>query len=140
MGLPTHHQLLARAKWMRANPTPAEARLWTMLRDRRLALVKFRRQVIITPFIADFVSFERRLIVEADGSQHAESDYDQRRDTFLRAAGFAVLRFWNNDILGNAGGVFDAIVTALAPPHPARLTASQPFPVSGEGLEGASLA
>jgi very-short-patch-repair endonuclease len=119
---------------MRANPTPAEERLWTMLRDRRLAAFKFRRQVLIPPYIADFVCLERRLIIEADGSQHAESDYDVRRDAFLRGNRFEVLRFWNNDVLANAQGVFEAIFAALATPHPARLTASRPSPAGGEGL------
>jgi very-short-patch-repair endonuclease len=126
--------LSERAKYMRANPTEAERRLWTMLRDRRLASFKFRRQVVIPPYIVDFICLERRLIVEADGSQHAESDYDAHRDAFLRAEGFEVLRFWNNDILRNAQGVFEAIDAALKAPHPARLSASRPSPARGEGL------
>ena len=126
--------LAERAKWMRANPTPAEARLWTMLRDRRLAMHKFRRQMVIPPYIADFVCLERHLIIEAGGSQHSDSAYDARRDAFLRGQGFEVLRFWNNDVLGNAQGVFEAIVSALSTPHPARLTASRPSPARGEGF------
>ena len=98
-------------------------------------MFKFRRQMIIPPYSADFVCLERRLIIEADGSHHADSAYDVRRDAFLRGEGFEVLRFWNNDILENAGGVFEAIVAALQPtPHPARLTASRPSPAGGEGL------
>jgi very-short-patch-repair endonuclease len=111
---------------MRANPTPAEARLWTMLRDRRLAAFKFRRQVVIPSYIVDFLCLERRIIIEADGSQHADCPYDVKRDAFLRCQGFEVLRFWNNDILGNAQGVLEAIDAALKTPHPARLTASRP--------------
>src|SRR5438477_2724606 len=68
------------AREMRLNPTPAERRLWSMLRDRRMPLFKFRRQFVIAPYIVDFVCFERRLVIEADGSQHAESEHDQRRD------------------------------------------------------------
>ncbi len=132
--LPIHHELLERAKWMRANPTPAEERLWSMLRNKRMPSFKFKRQMVIAPYIVDFVCLERRLIIEADGSQHAESAYDMRRDAFFRGEGFEVLRFWNNDILSNAGGVFEAIVAALSTPHPARLTASRPSPAGGEGL------
>ena len=132
--IPTHHELLERAKWMRANPTPAEQRLWSMLHNKRMPSFKFKRQMVIAPYIVDFVCLERRLIIEADGSQHAESEHDRRRDAFLRGEGFEVLRFWNTDILGNANDVFDAIAAALATPHPARLTASRPSPARGEGL------
>ena len=107
---------------MRLNPTDAERRLWSMLRDRRMPAFKFKRQFVIAPYIVDFVCFERRLIVEADGSQHAESEYDQRRDSVLNSQGFSVLRFWNNDVLGNMSGVLETIASALAesPPHPDR--------------------
>jgi very-short-patch-repair endonuclease len=124
---------------MRANPTPAERRLWTMLRNRRIPAAKFRRQHVVDPHIVDFACLERSLIIEADGSQHAESMYDRRRDAFLRDRGFRVLRFWNNDVLENPGGVFEMILAALHTPHPP--TAAQwvpPSPLRGEGLSGAS--
>ncbi len=115
-GLPTHAELLARAKWMRANPTEAERRMWSILRAKRFVGHKFKRQVILDWYIADFVNFEHRLIVEADGSQHAESEYDQRRDAHLKAQGFHVLRFWNNEIAKNIEGVammiYDALTTS----------------------------
>jgi very-short-patch-repair endonuclease len=133
-GSPTHQELLARAKYMRANPTDAEKRLWSMLRDKRMPVVKFKRQMVIAPYIVDFVCLERRLIVEADGSQHVDSDYDARRDAFLRKEGFDVLRFWNTDILTNASGVFDAIYTALSTPHPSAAKRLPPSPATGEGL------
>jgi very-short-patch-repair endonuclease len=123
---------------MRSNPTEAERRLWAMLRDQRMPVFKFRRQVVIDPYIADFVCLERRLIIEADGSQHAENDYDVRRDAFLRSQGFSILRFWNNDVLHKASGVFEIIYAALSAPHPP--TAPRrvpPSPARGEGL-GAS--
>ncbi|MBV8685593.1 MAG: endonuclease domain-containing protein [Alphaproteobacteria bacterium] len=110
---PTRKALLARAKWMRTHPTEAERRLWTLLRDRRLATFKFRRQQVIEPYIVDFVCFEQRLIIETDGSQHAESEADAARDAFLRRRGFRVLRFWNNDVLGDAEAVATAIAAAL---------------------------
>jgi very-short-patch-repair endonuclease len=96
---------------------------------------KFKRQFVIAPYIVDFVCFERRLIVEADGSQHAESDYDARRDQFLRSEGFSVLRFWNNDVLQNPAGVFEIIHAALTTPHPPIATQwAPPSPARGEGL------
>jgi very-short-patch-repair endonuclease len=112
-GSPTHQELLARAKWMRANPTDAERKLWLILRNKRLAGYKFKRQVVIDWYIADFVNFERRVIVEADGSQHLESDYDVRRDAYLRCQGFNDLRYWNNDILCERQSIEEAIWTAL---------------------------
>jgi len=128
--------LLARARWMRANPTEAEKRLWTILRDRRLAAFKFRRQQILHPYIVDFVCFEQRLIIEADGSQHSDSPEDARRDAFLRSQGFRLLRFWNNQIIGERDGVAAAIFAALLSPHPAgRAAAGCPSPARGEGVE-----
>jgi very-short-patch-repair endonuclease len=100
---------------MRRNPTEAEKRIWAMLRDKRLAMFKFKRQQIIFPYIVDFICLERRLIVEADGSQHADNRYDERRDAFLRTQRFHVLRFWNHDVLTNGTGVAEAIYAALSP-------------------------
>jgi very-short-patch-repair endonuclease len=123
---------------MRANPTPAERQLWSMLRDHRMPCSKFRRQHVIAPYIVDFVSLERWLIVEADGSQHADNLSDRRRDAHLRRLGFRVLRFWNNEVLENPSGVFDMIYAELHTPHPP--TAAQwapPSPLPGEG-NGAS--
>lgn len=112
-GLPSREELLVRAKWMRANPTEAEQKLWQMLRTKRLAGYKFKRQVVIDWYIADFVNFEARVIVEADGSQHLENEYDVRRDAYLKGQGFEVLRFWNNDILRNMDNIQEAIWNAL---------------------------
>jgi very-short-patch-repair endonuclease len=98
---------------MRANPTEAERRMWNLLRAKRFIGYKFKRQVIIDYYIADFVNLAHRLIVEADGSQHAESEYDQRRDAYLKAQGFHVVRFWNNEIAGNMEGVSLAVYHAL---------------------------
>ena len=100
------------ARAMRHEPTEAEARLWEELRDRRLMRLKFRRQVPVGPFIADFVCMEARLIVEVDGSQHGKSVRDQRRDAELNARGFRVLRFWNDDVLRDLTVVCDTIVAA----------------------------
>jgi very-short-patch-repair endonuclease len=91
--------LLVHARAMRKAPTEAEAALWRILRNRRFANFKFRRQVPLAHFIADFVCFEQRLIVEADGSQHAGSPADAFRDAWFAAEGFRMRRFWNVDIL-----------------------------------------
>ncbi len=98
---------------MRGNPTDAERKLWLTLRNKRLAGYKFKRQVVIDWYIADFVNFDQRVIVEADGSQHLESDYDVRRDAYLKAEGFTVLRYWNNDILLERQSIEEAIWAAL---------------------------
>jgi very-short-patch-repair endonuclease len=105
------------ARNMRRGLTPAERRLWYLLRSRRLAGFKFRRQVPVGPYIADFLCYDARLIVEADGGQHADSASDAARTSWLAANGFRVLRFWNAEILGNPVGVGEAILAALDP-HP----------------------
>jgi very-short-patch-repair endonuclease len=134
--VPSKSDLLARAKWMRLNPTEAEKRLWAILRAKRLTGFKFRRQVIIDSYIVDFVNFEHRLIVEADGSQHAESEYDKRRDAYLKAQGLKVLRFWNSDILKNSEAVAETIWHALqTPPLPSAASRLPPSPARGEGIE-----
>jgi very-short-patch-repair endonuclease len=104
------------ARGLRKDMTEAERKLWSILRNRRLVSLKFRRQVPIGPYVADFLSFDARLIVEADGSQHAESARDEERDSWLTAQGFRILRFWNSDILNNPDGV-TARVMELAPEH-----------------------
>ncbi|RWP15643.1 endonuclease domain-containing protein [Mesorhizobium sp.] len=98
------------ARSMRRESTEAEDRLWHELRGRRLDRIKFRRQVPIGKFIADFVCAEARLIVEIDGSQHADSNYDRERDAELKARGFRVLRFWNDDVLRDLNAVCDTII------------------------------
>jgi len=102
------------AKALRSNATDAERRLWSLLRAGRLG-VKFKRQVPLDGYIIDFVCFEARLIIEADGSQHADSASDARRDAHFAAQGFRTLRFWNHDILQNLDGVFSEIQRAPTP-------------------------
>jgi very-short-patch-repair endonuclease len=102
------------ARALRRKATDAERLMWGLLRDRRLNRIKFRRQVPIGPCVADFASIAHLLVVELDGSQHAESTRDARRDALLRAKGWRVLRFWNNDVMGNREGVLACIVNAVA--------------------------
>ena len=129
-------EMLTRAKQLRRTMTDAEKKLWAALRDRRLSGYKFRKQQPIGPYIVDFVCQEEALIIEADGSQHFENDYDERRDAFLQSAGYRVLRFWNNDILSNMRGVADAILLALSTPHPSAASRLPPSPSRGEGFDG----
>jgi very-short-patch-repair endonuclease len=109
-------KLRTHAKDMRREPTEAEAVLWRILRDRRLSKLKVRRQAPIPPYIVDFVCFEHRLIVEADGSQHAENPRDGKRDAFLAAEGFTVVRFWNHEILDDARVIEDTILARCGLP------------------------
>ena len=97
---------------LRANMTDAEEKLWFRLRDRRLNDYKFRRQVTIHPFVADFLCVQKKLIVEADGSQHNE-DTDAKRTAFLEAQGYRIVRFWNEDILRDTESVLATILAAL---------------------------
>ena len=106
--------LLARARAMRRDPSDAEQVLWRHLRARQLAGYKFRRQVVIGRYIVDFVCIDAGLIVEADGGQHAEhAAYDARRSADLAARGYRVLRFWNNEILGEIDSVLGRILMEL---------------------------
>lgn len=109
-----------RARSLRQNPTDAERKLWQRLRALS-GFAHFRRQATIGPYFADFACHTHRLVIEIDGGQHAESASDTIRTAYLEASGYRVLRFWNNDILGNIDGVVDVIVGAVrvAPPTPA---------------------
>jgi len=109
----TPADLLAHARAMRHEATDAEAMLWRALRNQALG-VKFRRQVPKGRYVLDFVCLSRRLVVEVDGDQHANCEADRRRDAWLRAEGFQVLRFGNRDVLTELDGVLIAITHALA--------------------------
>ena len=108
------------AQMMRQNPTNAERLLWQRLRhDLVLANSHFRRQVVIGPFIVDFASRGARLVIELDGGQHDEQRAaDEVRSRYIEAQGYRVLRFWNNDVLGNLDGVLAEIQSALTPTPP----------------------
>ena len=108
-----------RARELRQTSTDAERQLWSIVRNRKIAGYKFRRQVPIDRFFADFACIEARLIVELDGGQHAEQgDYDSMRTAALEAQGWAVLRFWNIQVLENPEGVTMAIRAALESVRP----------------------
>ena len=112
-----------RARLLRQNSTDAERHLWYRLRSRSIKGHKFVRQEPIGPYVVDFICRERRLIIEVDGGQHADSRRDRERDKWLVDHGYRIVRFWNNDVIKNTEGVLEAIATALnaeAPPHPDR--------------------
>lgn len=123
----------SQAKTLRHTSTETEKRLWQLLRSRRLENTKFRRQVPIGPWIANFVSFEQMLIVEADGSQHAENQRDQARDADLQQRGLRVLRFWNKEILGNTNSVLEKILATIEQAPSPRGLRPRPSPTRGEG-------
>jgi very-short-patch-repair endonuclease len=105
------------ARQMRAQPTDAERVLWQRLRhDIALAGSHFRRQALVGPFIVDFASRKAKIVIELDGGQHNwQQVSDSSRQRQIEAAGYRVLRFWNNDVLGNLDGVLTEIQSALTP-------------------------
>lgn len=112
-------KLRQRAKAMRARLTEAEQRLWLHLRAHRFLGLKFKRQVPIGHYIADFVCHESHLIVEIDGGQHADqTTYDKQRDQWLGQQGFTILRFWNNEVLQQTEAVLEQIRLATLSPNP----------------------
>ena len=118
-------------KTLRQNMTDAEQLLWRHLRAHRMDGQKFRRQQPLGPYIVDFIHFGLRLIVEADGGQHVDSDHDATRDAWLRNQGFTLLRFWNNDILHNTDAVLESIWNAVRAGTPAP---PAPLPRGGRGV------
>ena len=104
-----------RARTLRRNLTDAERKLWHELRRDALG-VNFRRQHAIGKYIVDFVCLDHKLIIEADGGQHAEeqAEHDAARTAWLESQGYEVLRFWNNDILTNIEGVLEVIRQKLS--------------------------
>jgi very-short-patch-repair endonuclease len=130
MRRPPGKDMRERTRRLRRESTDAEQMLWRHLRSRQLDGFKFRRQMWLCGFIADFACVEAKLVVEADGGQHAEAeDYDRQRSDAFAAEGYRTLRFWNNDILENIDGVLMAIREALpSPSHPAAPGGPLPLP------------
>jgi very-short-patch-repair endonuclease len=99
-----------RARSLRRTMIDAERLLWRKVRHRRFSGFKFRRQVPLVPFIADFVCFASKLIVELDGGQHTQqADYDAERTAWLAEHGFRVVRFWNHELVEEAEAVDELI-------------------------------
>ena len=101
-------QLRHFAKEMRSDPTLGERILWDELRARRLG-VKVRRQHPVGPFIPDFVCFSHRLVIEVDGDSHEDPERDARRDQWFRDNGWRVLRFTDDEVIGELDMVLDTI-------------------------------
>ncbi|MFI5329930.1 MAG: endonuclease domain-containing protein [Desulfobaccales bacterium] len=102
------------ARALRKRLTDAERRLWHHLRNRELGGWKFRRQYPVGPFIVDFICVENNLVIELDGSQHAENEAsDLQRSAYLNNMGYRVCRFWNNQVLQETEGVLEAIFAIL---------------------------
>src|SRR3982750_1238110 len=127
------------ARRLRANQTDVEKRLWSRLRNRGLLGLKFRRQVPLGDFVADFVCADHALVVELDGGQHASSEArDDRRTVWLEARGWRVIRFWNNEVNENVDGVLQMIAAACGidvdPLHSEKHRRPHPDPLpQGEG-------
>ena len=139
-----------RSRELRNRPTDAEKRLWAILRNRQIHGCRFNRQVPIGPYICDFVARSERVIVEVDGGQHSESS-DADRTRILLRQGYRLIRFWNNDVLGNIEGVVTELEQFLEDrpsPNPSRKReGNAPLPLAGgeearsaegEGLSGTS--
>ncbi|MGV3490361.1 MAG: endonuclease domain-containing protein [Devosia sp.] len=128
---------VSRARSLRSNETEAEHKLWSLIGSRRLGGHKFVRQLSIGPYFADFVCREAALVIEVDGSQHADSDTDARRTEYLNQQGYSVLRCWNNEVLGNPSGVAEAILAAIAGhPSPGDRFALATLSPEGRGEKG----
>ncbi|MGH7097874.1 MAG: endonuclease domain-containing protein [Stellaceae bacterium] len=134
-GKDKHRTKLSRS--LRRRATQAELLLWRYLRDRQLADFKFVRQEPIDRYFVDFICRERKLIVEVDGGQHAESHADRDRDAVLKALGYRIVRIWNNDVLSNMDGVLQMLRSELDQPLTPTLS-----PQAGRGgrLESNSMA
>lgn len=134
MRRPPGSHMVKRARSLRRDMTDAETLLWRHLRASQLG-VKFRRQMWLAGFIADFASVEAELVVEVDGGQHdREREKDERREMAMAHLGYRTLRFWNNDVLENIEGVVITIQNAIpSPSHAAGPRGPLSLPRMGEG-------
>ncbi len=126
------------ARELRHKQTDAETLLWFLLRDRRLAGAKFRRQHPVEPYVLDFYCYEHKLAVELDGGQHNDAKgraHDERRSAFLKSKGIRVLRFWNDEALKQTESVLEAVYSALVEASPS----PQPSPGGRGSREPAAL-
>lgn len=103
-----------RSRTLRSEMTDAERKLWQAIRGEQISGHKFRRQYVIEPYIADFACVAQKVVLELDGGQHqAQIEYDALRTSYLRAPGWRILRFWNNEVLENMDGVLANIAQTL---------------------------
>jgi very-short-patch-repair endonuclease len=105
-----HEEMILRVRLLRRMASPMEARLWERLRNKGCSGFKFRRQVPIGQFIADFICYEARIIVELDGESHTDrAEYDDKRTAWLNGQGFVVVRFTNAEVRDSLEGVLERI-------------------------------
>ncbi|WP_156385687.1 endonuclease domain-containing protein [Devosia sp. Root685] len=112
---------IERSRQLRKSMPGPEAKLWSFLRELRTQGHHFRRQVQIGPYYVDFLCHGSKLVIEVDGDTHfvgGAQAYDARRDQRIAADGFRVVRFTNYEVTANLDGVMEAIISALAAPHP----------------------
>jgi very-short-patch-repair endonuclease len=129
------------AQQLRRAPTDAESKLWYLLRSLKPLGMHFRRQAPIGIYIADFAWHAGKIVVELDGSQHADERkcYDAQRTRWLESQGYRVLRFWNNEVLKSPRSVGEAILAAAQPvprvptPNPSPQGGGEPAGASGKG-------
>jgi len=111
--MPADPRLIAFARQMRREPSPTEKLVWRMLRLRRLAGFRFRRQHLVPPYIADFYCAAARLVIEFDGESHVgQEENDRIRQRFMESKGLRVLRFWNAELFDDADAVVETIYRA----------------------------
>ncbi|MGB7875492.1 MAG: DUF559 domain-containing protein [Anaerolineales bacterium] len=118
-----------RARELRKEMTPAEMKLWQVLRGNQFDELYFRRQHAVGTYILDFVCIQEKLVIEVDGGSHLEQEeYDRERTRWLEEEkGYRIIRFTNDDVLKNIHEVVEAIRVAVKSPH---LTS----PASGGGI------
>lgn len=108
-----HPNATNRARSPRQGDNQAEALLWLELKAKKLGGHHFVRQLPVGPYFADFCCRKKKLVVEIDGSRHADSPHDRKRDEFMRSRGYSILRFWNTDVLKHRASVCETILAAL---------------------------
>ena len=126
---------IEKSRDLRKNMTPQERKLWCIIRNRQFYGYRFRRQFPLGQYIVDFICREKKIIIEIDGGQHNEIQniqYDNKRTEYLISEGYKVLRFWNNDIDKNIGGVYEKLKDVFEIGE--NITPPQPSP-SSEGVQ-----
>ena len=103
---------IEKSRELRKNMTSQERKLWSIIKNRQFFGYRFRRQFPIGQYIVDFICREKKIIIEIDGGQHNEIkniQYDNKRTEYLISEGYKVIRFWNNDVDKNIGGVYEKL-------------------------------
>jgi len=126
---------IEKSRDLRKNMTPQERKLWYIIKNRQFFGYRFRRQFPLGQYIVDFICRAKKIIIEIDGGQHNEIkniQYDNKRTEYLISEGYKVIRFWNNDIDKNMGGVYNKLKEVFEIGE--NITPPQPSP-SREGVQ-----